>query len=211
MTAAQTTDPVTRRAALAGLGATGLGLALAATTHHTTAQDATAEMAKHPLVGTWLAGRTPDGLTVTHWGPDGNMTTNLGANSNGGFIVPGPGGTLTYTNHAMGTWEPVSERGIHFTFTDAVFDATGASVGTGTVDGYPVASEDGQSFWDDGTQVTVTLRDATGAVTQVLGPGLEGSGIGGVRMAPGKPGYDEMLAMIAAQQKATPEVGTPTP
>jgi hypothetical protein len=47
-------------------------------------------------------------------------------------------------------------------------------------------------------------------VTQVLGPGLTDAGIGGVRMRPGKPGYDEMLAMLTAQAAATQEPGTPT-
>jgi hypothetical protein len=210
MTTSNTGQTVSRRTALSGLGAAGIGVALTATVRHASAQDTAAEMAKHPMVGTWLAGRTMDSLAVSHWGPDGSMTTNLGANSNSGFIVPGPGGALTYSSQAMGTWEPVSARGIHFTFTDTIYDATGANVGTGTVDGYPVASEDGQSFWDDGTRVVVTIRDATGAVTHVLGPGLKGAGIGGVRMAPGKPGYDEMLAMLAAQKTATPGAGTPT-
>jgi hypothetical protein len=205
MTAAQTTDPVTRRAALAGLGAAGLGLALATTSHHASAQDATAEMAKHPMVGTWLGGRTPDGLGTSHFGPDGSMINT------GGEIAQTPSGALAINSLDLGVWEPVSARGIHLTFTEANYDETGTLLGYSTVDGYPVASEDGQSFWDDGTQVTITIRDTTGAVTQVIGPGLTDAGIGGVRMAPGKPGYDEMLAMIAAQQKATPEAGTPTP
>src|SRR5262249_15962415 len=43
---------VSRRIALAGLGAGGLGVALSAATRPAGAQDATAEMANHPLVGT---------------------------------------------------------------------------------------------------------------------------------------------------------------
>jgi hypothetical protein len=203
MTPSQT-DLVSRRTALAGLSATGLGLALAATIHHASAQDTAAEMANHPMVGTWLAGRTPDSLGTAHWGPDGSMTNN------GGMISKTPSGALALNSLDMGVWEPVSARGIHFTFTEANYDATETLLGYGTVDGYPVASEDGMSFWDDGTQVTVTLRDTTGAVTQVLGPGLTDAGIGGVRMAPGKPGYDEMLVFLAAHPAATPAAGTPT-
>lgn len=208
MTTSYSRRSVSRRTALAGLGAGGLGLALAAVPRPTAARDI--DLATHPLVGSWLAGRTMDGLAVAIWGADGSMTTNLGANSNQGFIVPGPGGALTYSSQALGTWEPVSARGIHFTFTLTIYDATGANVGTGTVDGYPVASEDGHSFWDDGTRVVVTQRDARGAITHVLGPGLTGAGIGGVRMAPGKPGYDAIRALIAAHGPATPEAGTPT-
>jgi hypothetical protein len=105
----------------------------------------------------------------------------------------------------MGSWLPVSERGIYFIFTQRTYDAAGALTGYGAVEGYPVASEDGMSFWDDGTQVTVTLRDPNGVVVQVIGPGLTDAGIGGVRLIPGKSGYDEMLAMLANQQNATPE------
>jgi hypothetical protein len=107
----------------------------------------------------------------------------------------------------MGVWEPVSERGIHVTFTGQNRDATGAVTGTVTVDGYPVANEDGMSFWDDGTQAVVTLRDPTGAVTQVINTVPR---VAGVRATPGKISYEEALAMLAAQPAATPAAATPT-
>ncbi len=200
MKSSETPQSVTRRTALAGLGAGGLGLALAATTRHAAAQDATAEMANHPLVGTWLAGTGPTDLAVIHWDADGDMTNN------GSLPTPGPDGTLIHGTPFAGVWEPDGDRGIHITFTAVTFDATGAVTGTTTVDGYPVAGEDGQSFWDDGTRVVVTLRDATGTVTQVIN-GVPP--VAGVRMAPGKPGYDEVLAMLAAGPAATPPAGTP--
>src|SRR5215217_2550472 len=162
MTTSTTRQSVSRRTALAGLGAGGLGLALAATTRHATAQDAAAEMAKHPLVGTWLAGANVNELGLVHFDADGNITFQ------GGSAVTGADGSLSYLSSFMGVWEPVSERGIHLTFTWQNRDATGAVTGTVTVDGYPVANEDGMSFWDDGTQAVVTLRDPTGAVTQVI-------------------------------------------
>ena len=198
MSTSTTRQSVSRRTALAGLGAGGLGLALAAAAHPAAAQDAATDPSKHPIVGTWLNGRDPANLWVTHWAPDGNMTVSAD------IVATGPDGAKTYNDIHMGTWEPVSERGIHFTFTFTSHDETGAATGTTTVDGYPVASEDGASFWDDGTKVTVTIRDTTGAVTNVLGPGMEGAGLGGVRMRPGKPGYDEMLALLAARTAATP-------
>jgi hypothetical protein len=47
------TNPVSRRAALAGVSAGSLGLALATTVGHTAAQDATpTATVGHPLVGT---------------------------------------------------------------------------------------------------------------------------------------------------------------
>ena len=86
------------------------------------------------------------------------------------------------------------------------FDATGASTGTLTVDGYPEASEDGMSFYDDGTQLLVTIHDATGAIVlQLMGSKGEVPPVGGVRILPGKPGFDEKLATFG-----TPEAGTPT-
>jgi quinol monooxygenase YgiN len=115
---------VTRRTALAGLGASGLGLALAATVRHAAAQDTTAEMAKHPMVGTWLSGTGPTDLAVVHWDADGDMTNN-------GFLAtPGPDGTTIHSNPFAGVWEPDGARGIHITFMAMTFDATGAVTGT---------------------------------------------------------------------------------
>ena len=195
--------PVSRRTALAGLGAGGVGVALAATTRHAGAQDSAAEMASHPLVGTWLAGRAPNDISVAHWGPDGNMSTNLPT------VGVGADGAITPSDPAMGSWVPVSARGIHFIFTNRTYDATGALTGTFTVEGHPVASEDGMSFWDDAVKATVTIRDANGVVTQSFGGDGSVPPIGGVRLVPGQSGYDEMLAMLAAQTTATPDTGTP--
>ncbi len=205
MTTNRRDTSLSRRTALAGLGAGSLGLALAATARPAAAQDAAAEMASHPLVGTWLAGRAPNDITVAHWGPDGNMTTNLPT------VGVGPDGAIIYSDSSMGSWVPVSDRGIHFIFTNRTYDATGALTGYFTVEGHPVASEDGMSFWDDAIEATVTLRDPNGVVVQSFGGDGSVPPIGGVRLVPGKSGYEEMLAMLAAQQAATPEPGTPTP
>lgn len=201
MTDHRTTNAITRRSAITSLGAGGLGLALAATARQASAQDAATEMATHPLVGTWMTGTGPNDLSVVHLDADGDMTNN-------GFLaLPGPDGTVIHSNPLAGVWEPDGPRGIHFTFMALTFDATGAVTGTLTVDGYPVASEDGNSLWDDGTRVVATVRDNTGAVTQTI---RTVPAVAGVRMAPGKPGYDELFAMLAAGPAATPEAGTPT-
>ena len=168
------------------------------------AQDAATEMANHPLVGTWLAGRAPNDISVAHWGPDGSMSTNLPT------VGVGADGAITHNDPAMGSWVPEGARGIHFIFTDRTYDATGALTGTFTVEGHPVASEDGMSFWDDGVEATVTIRDPNGVVTQAFGGDGSVPPIGGVRLVPGISGYDEMLAMLATRQAATPEAGTPT-
>jgi hypothetical protein len=200
MTPSRPRGSVSRRTALSGLGAGSLGLTLAATVRHAAAQDAATEMATHPMVGTWLAGTGPNDLGLTHFDADGN------ADFQSSVVAAGSDGALTYNDPRMGVWEPISERGIHLTFTWASRDATGAVTGTFTVDGYPVASEDGQSFVDDGTKVVVTLRDPAGATTQVINTVPR---VSGVRMTPGNPGYEELLAMIAAQPGATP-AATPT-
>jgi len=189
---------VSRRAALAGMGAAGAGLALAATTHHTAAQDAADEMATHPLVGTWLAGRAPNDISVAHWGPDGSMSTNLPT------VGVDASGEITYSDSSMGSWVPEGERGIHFIFTNRTYDASGAHTGYFTVEGHPVASEDGMSFWDDGVEATVTIRDPNGAVVQSFGGDGSVPPIGGVRLVPGQSGYEEMLAMLAERAASTP-------
>lgn len=185
---------VSRRSALAGLSAGGLGVALS--TRRAAAQDATAEMANHPLVGIWLAGANVNELGLVHLAADGSSTFQ------GGSIATGPDDALTFSGSAMGVWEPVSERGIHITFTWQNRDATGAVTSTVTVNGYPVANEDGRSFWDEGTQAVVTVRDPTGAVIEEIN-GVPR--VAGVRVTPGKPGYEEALAMLASPAAATPE------
>ena len=195
MTTPQRASSVSRRTALAGLGAGGLGVALAATTRHAAAQDAATERAAHPLVGTWMTGTSPADFAVAHWDADGNMTNN------GLFALPGPDGSVIHSNPFAGVWEPDGDHGIHITMMALTYDAAGAVTGTITVDGYPVATEDGNSFWDDGTRAVVTLRDATGAVIQEI---ATVPAVAGVRMMPGKPGNDELLAMLAAGPGATP-------
>ena len=190
-----TTNSVSRRAALAGLGAGGLGLALAASPRPAAAQDAATAMATHPLVGTWMTGTGTGDFGVAHWDADGDMTLN------GLLPTPGPDGTVIHGSPFAGVWEPDGARGIHHTMMALTYDAAGAVTGSVTVDGYPVANEDGNSFWDDGTRAVVTLRDATGAVSQET---VGVPAVAGVRMAPGKPGYDELLAMLAAGPAATP-------
>jgi hypothetical protein len=194
MTTPRATDSLSRRTALAGIGAGGLGLALAAVPRLVAAKDI--DMASHPIVGTWLAGRAPNDISAPHWGADGIMATNNPT------VGVGADGQITYSDSSMGSWVPVSERGIHFVFTNRTYDATGALTGYFTVEGFPVVSEDGMSFWDDGTQAFVTIRDAGGTVVQVIPPGIPG--IGGVRLIPGKSGYDEMLAMLASLKADTP-------
>ena len=54
MPASRTTATVSRRTTLAGLGAGGLALALAASARPASGQDAATDLSTHPLTGTWL-------------------------------------------------------------------------------------------------------------------------------------------------------------
>jgi hypothetical protein len=184
---------VTRRTALAGLGAGALGVALATAARPATAQDATAEaMANHPIVGAWMV--------AAPTGPALAVFLANGINIQG---VPtaqaGPQG-VTFTGAQVGTWEPVSERGIHFTGVQLLTDATGAFVGSVTIDGHPVVSADGQMIVDDAPETTITVRDAAHNVVEVVTPYPGGVPATGVRMGVGAPGFPE----------GTPGTATPT-
>ena len=192
MTTRPTDRSVSRRAALAGLGAGGLGLALAA--RGAVAQDATADaLANHPIVGVWMM-TTPIGPGLAVFTADG---IHIGG-------VPtaqaGPQG-VTFTGAQAGTWEPTGPRGIHFTGVQLLTDAAGAFVGSVTVDGHPRVSDGGQTIVDDAPETTITVRDAAHNVVEVVTPYPGGVPTTGVRMGVGAPGFPE----------GTPASGTPTP
>ncbi len=78
-------------------------------------------------------------------------------------------------------------------------DASGTFLGTVTVDGYSEVSDDGQTFIDDGSRVTVTIRDPADAIVQQF-PGAGGRPVRATRMGVGTPGFPQ----------GTPAAGTPT-
>jgi hypothetical protein len=160
------------------------------------AQGNVVDYSDHPMTGIWL-GITPDGPSPAFFQADGAF---LGSSAP---ISLSPTGDLQFVSQQNGIWEPDPEvaQGIHFTSVQNVHDAAGAFTGTITVDGYPVASEDGQSFYDDATRARVTLRDAGGVVLMVLGEDGSLPPVYGNRMAPGAPGFQEP----AATPEATPE------
>jgi hypothetical protein len=193
MSTSRTTDSVSRRTALAGLGATGLGLALATRSRVATAQEASPEaMASHPIVGAWNV-MTPSGPSLAVFSADGTNIQGLPATQ------AGPQG-VDFVGAQVGTWEPVSARGIHFTGVQLHSDANGTFTGTVTIDGYPVVSADSQTLLDDQSQVMITIRDATGAIVQQV-PGAGSPPVTGTRMGVGSPGFPE----------GTPTAATPTP
>jgi len=100
-------DTISRRTALAGLSAAGVGLALAATVHPAAAQETTPDaMASHPIVGNWMV-TTPAGPAMAAFLADGTNIQGLPTTRTG------PNGVV-FVSAQVGSWEPVSERGIHF-------------------------------------------------------------------------------------------------
>ncbi len=194
MTTDRTDSLVSRRAAVAGLA--GGGLALAASRLGASAHEH-GDLAGHPLAGWWLAMANP----VLPDAPQIAIPSLFAADGSVVLLFPvaqaGPDG-IQYISSAGGTWEPDSDRRGHFTAVQSVHDANGTFVGTTTIDGYPEVSEDGESFIDDGSRVTITIRDPSGAVVDSF-PGAGARPVTARRMGPGAPGFPE----------GTPEAGTP--
>jgi hypothetical protein len=185
---------MTRRAAVAGLGAaTALGLGQAR------GAAAQTDLSDHPLTGTWLAMANPP----LPDDPPFPAPSLFGADGTVLLLFPvtqrGPRG-VAFGSAYVGTWEPDGERRGHFTAVQSLSDASGAFLGTVTVDGYPEVSEDGQRFVDDNSKVMVTMRDAAGAIVNQVMPTGEPAGrpVTAIRMGPGLPGFP------AAGDAATP-------
>ncbi len=196
MTKHQITHPVSRRAALSTLGAGGIGIALVATSRQSSAQADGTDMANHPMVGSWLvASRLGPSMTI--YGPDGSFLDS------GLAIEAGPDGNA-FLSSTIGRWEPISDRGIHFTAVQVHADANGNYLGSVTIDGHPTVNDDGRTFSDKDPETTLTFRDAAHAVVRVVTPYAANDDSvpprTGVRIDVGLPGFPD----------ATPEAGTPT-
>lgn len=147
-------DPtVSRRTALAGLGAGGLGLALAA--RGTAAQEGAGDPA-HPLVGTWAVVTTGGVVPQIH-GADGSVIAAFPPN----YVDPVLG--LTFQGPGLGRWEPGDERSGPFTFFQALSDASGAHAGSFQLADTLTVSEDGQS-WSGSDTARIIVRDAANVV-----------------------------------------------
>jgi hypothetical protein len=138
------------------------------------------DLSGHPMVGTWMA-ETPGGLALATFAADGSVVMALQPTQRGPLGV-------SAVSTEVGTWEPVSAQGIHFTAVQILSNANGQFLGTITIDGYPVASADGQTLLDTGTPGSVTIRDAAHQVVQVV---TNPPPVTGVRMAVGAPGFPE--------------------
>lgn len=160
----------------------------------TSAQEETASLAGHPLVGTWLA-MAPAGASPETFFADGSFVASPP------IIENGPAGVM-FLSPLFGTWESTGERSGRFTGVQALADEAGAYTGTLTIDGHLVVSEDGQRFVDDSPETTLTFRDPANAVVAVISPYGEGSDgsiapVTGVRMAVGSPGFPDTNEVVA--------------
>ena len=173
MTTSHIDRSVSRRTALAGLGACGVGLALAPP--GVAAQEATPGMASHPLVGTWL---DAGGANLARYGADGSVTTAWAAN-----FADGSGNVL-FQSPGLGVWEAIDDRSARFTSVTVYSDAAGTFIGTSTLDGYLTVSEDGQTFVDDWTHGTkFTDRDANNNLIGEFTGGANPQPVRGLRIA----------------------------
>lgn len=150
-----------RRGALASVGAAAAAVGLGHL-NRAAAQEETADLASHPLTGTWAV-MTPGGVVPQIHGPDGSIISAFAPN----YVDPSLG--LTFQGPALGRWESTGARSGHFTVIQALSDADGTYLGTFQFEAHPEVSEDGQSFINS-TPQRVIVRDAANTVTfdQVL-------------------------------------------
>ena len=122
MSSTRTDRIVSRRIALAGLGAGGLGLAVAATPRPAAAQEATpVPMAGHPLVGTWIVTISgppnPPGPALISFTSDGIVTQldPIRGNGMGTWVATGARSgllTLIFVNYAPGSTTDFESLGV---------------------------------------------------------------------------------------------------
>jgi hypothetical protein len=181
---------VSRRTALAGLGAGSLGLALAAPARH--AQADQTSLVDHPLTGAWLL-TLPGAVAPAVFTADGTVTLAWQA------CGAGSAGAVEFTTSGVGTWKSTGARGGYVNVLQVLADEMGAFMGTRSLHCYLVVSDDGRSFLDDGIQTRVYVRNAAHTVTAILGEDGDSAPMSGVRMSPGSPGFSGHTGSPAEQ------------
>jgi hypothetical protein len=193
----QRSSNMSRRSALGGVGAAAAALGLG-TVSRVAAQDVASERAAHPIVGAWVTMNpgNPPNASPGIFAADGTMTYAFVPN----YIDPNLG--LVFQGVGIGVWEPDGARGVRLTLVQALSAPDGTYLGTFTLDAYPVVSEDGQSFLDDGKKVHFTIRDANNVITLEMGAAggeVATPEVHARRMHVGNPGLPE-----AASAASTP-------
>ena len=173
---------ITRRTAIAGLGAGGLGLGLAATARQVAAQDATpGATTGHPLVGTWIVQfedpAEPPAVAV--WGADGS------------FVDAG--------NGLVGVWEATGPRTALHSWLLFIPDGSGYVLVSGTI----TVDETGDA-WTQPYSSMVVAPDGTVVTT-------ERGTVRARRLRPvPEDAIGTALEAVPTWTPATPEAATPT-
>ncbi|MDQ3540216.1 MAG: hypothetical protein M3440_05965 [Chloroflexota bacterium] len=181
---------VSRRSALTGVGAGGLGLALGSRLAGASAGAQTGSVADHPLIGIWMA------MVTLPSAPDVAVAVPSIYSADGSVLLVfpvsqvGPNG-VQLKSVSVGTWEAVDERRGHFTAVQSLTDVDGNYLGSMTIDGYPAVSEDGQTFEDQSPDALITIRDAANAIVATVEGGSPNPVLG-IRMGAGNPGFPEI-------------------
>jgi hypothetical protein len=178
---------LSRRAALAGLGAGGLGLAVGA--RSATAATPGLSTSGHPLVGTWF-------LTVSSTNPtDADDLFSLHAD--GTYLEANADGSVR-----LGVWEPTSPTTATLTITAYSRDAAGASAGGITLRLAITLNPDGNSYVAEGT---IELTAPDGSKSGQAGP-VRGDAKRMLVEAPGTPvmSPEELFRGTAGAPAATP-------
>lgn len=195
---------MTRRAALAGLGAGSLGLAMTSRViagpivanretgsgPEDSGSASSLSMKDHPLAGLWLAMvKRPSNPAVTVVVPsvfsaDGSVMLMfpVAEAAEAGVMLQGV---------AVGTWEALDEQSAHFTAVQVLCDGEGAFHGSVTIDGYPRVRAGGLTFEDNDEKSLLTIRDSANAIVNTLAGALA-SNMVGTRMSPGNAGFPNL-------------------
>jgi hypothetical protein len=191
MTTPDTSQSVSRRTALAGLGVGGLALALATTARPAAAQEVAGDLAGHPLVGTWVV-MVPGAVVPQIFGPDGSVVAAFPPN----YVDPELG--LAFHGPALGRWEATGERSGHFTVIEAISDAAGAYVGTFQYEANPEVNAVGRTLViTKPRRVIVRYAANTVTVDQVFqGPPVTATRVGAT--------MDSVVLPVATPTAATP-------
>lgn len=192
-----TTHSLTRRSAIAGLGAGSLGLlfgasATAAPPAFETGGSGSTEAlstASHRLAGRWLStlglpSRPDVAVTVpSFFGADGTVV----------MIFPGMEAEkrgIQVRGVALGDWEPTSFDTGHFTAVQVLANLEGSYIGTVTIDGYAKLDADGIGFSVRNEDHLFVVRDQMNAIVERLAASATHP-MRGFRMRVGNAGFPE--------------------
>jgi hypothetical protein len=203
-----TTHTLTRRSALAGLGAGSLGLFLGASASAAMPAAETGgggggsllSTASHPLAGRWLShvalpSRPDVEVAVpTFFGGDGTVV----------MIFPGTEVEkrgIQVSGIALGCWEPMTADLGHFTAVQVLANLDGDYVGTVTIDGYAQTDAEGLGYAVRSEDNLFTVRNQANDIIEELAASAAHP-MSGLRMRVGNAGF----AAAVAAPSSVPEV-----